>query len=360
MFTEIERVPIASGSVAQVHVGTLAATGARVAVKVRHPAVADRVRRDFALLKPLAAVAASLPLLGQGGAGAAADVDASLSQFSATMTAQADLRVEAAHLARFRSNFNGVAAVALPAPIAATEAVLIESFERGASVARYMARRAPFNPQIVAAGVDAYLKMLLTDNFVHTDLHPGNILCRLQTQGSAETRAAAADGDDDALTAAETATDAESATGRLQIVLLDAGLAEELTPAVRTRFVSLITAILRGDGVAGARHMLSFASVQTCPNPASFEQVMVSLFEDVADITAPGGIDLDAVLKGCLRTARAHGVRFDSGYAALLVGLVVIVGFAKALDEGTNLADAATPAMLAYCVTGRALGRLFA
>ncbi len=29
--------------------------------------------------------------------------------------------------------------------------------------------------QVVGLGVDAYLKMLLVDNFVHTDLHPGNI-----------------------------------------------------------------------------------------------------------------------------------------------------------------------------------------
>ncbi len=33
--------------------------------------------------------------------------------------------------------------------------------------------------QIAAVGVDTYLKMLLTDNFVHTDLHPGNILARM-------------------------------------------------------------------------------------------------------------------------------------------------------------------------------------
>ncbi len=32
--------------------------------------------------------------------------------------------------------------------------------------------------QVVALGVDAYLQMLLRDNFVHTDLHPGNILIR--------------------------------------------------------------------------------------------------------------------------------------------------------------------------------------
>ena len=43
-------------------------------------------------------------------------------------------------------------------------------------MAKYIRQPAPFNTQIVALGVDTYLKMLLTDNFVHTDLHPGNIL----------------------------------------------------------------------------------------------------------------------------------------------------------------------------------------
>ena len=46
----------------------------------------------------------------------------------------------------------------------------------GKSVSKYIGNRSPRNSQIVALGVDAYLKMLLHDNFVHTDLHPGNIL----------------------------------------------------------------------------------------------------------------------------------------------------------------------------------------
>lgn len=38
----------------------------------------------------------------------------------------------------------------------------------GQSVAKYIQNPAPFNTQVVALGVDTYLKMLLTDNFVHT------------------------------------------------------------------------------------------------------------------------------------------------------------------------------------------------
>lgn len=38
----------------------------------------------------------------------------------------------------------------------------------GQGVAKYIKNPAPFNTQIVALGVDTYLKMLLEDNFVHT------------------------------------------------------------------------------------------------------------------------------------------------------------------------------------------------
>lgn len=49
------------------------------------------------------------------------------------------------------SNFASVrASVTQPEPLFATEAVLIETFEPGESVARYMGRTTPYNTAIVA------------------------------------------------------------------------------------------------------------------------------------------------------------------------------------------------------------------
>ena len=45
-------------------------------------------------------------------------------------------------------------------------------------------------------------------------------------------------------------------------ILLDFGLAEELTPRVRRHFISFLHAISKGDAAAGARHMLQFGAVQ--------------------------------------------------------------------------------------------------
>ena len=58
----------------------------------------------------------------------------SLAQFSSTMTAQTDLRVEAAHLRRFFRNFvpvRGSVTPPFPLPQFISESVLIETFEPG-------------------------------------------------------------------------------------------------------------------------------------------------------------------------------------------------------------------------------------
>lgn len=49
----------------------------------------------------------------------------------------------------------------------------------------------------------------------------------------------------------------------------------------------------------------------------------------------------------------------DSNYAALVIGVCVLVGFATSLDPEVNLMDAAAPCLFAYNLTGRVLGRLY-
>ena len=63
--------------------------------------------------------------------------------------------------------------VSLPWVHLVSESVIVESFESGENVSVYMRDQSPLNTQIVARAVDIYLKMLLKDNFVHSDVHPG-------------------------------------------------------------------------------------------------------------------------------------------------------------------------------------------
>ena len=66
------------------------------------------------------------------------------------------------------------------------------------------------------------------------------------------------------------------------------------------------------------------------------------------------------VMKGVLALARQHEVSIDSSYAALVVGVCVIVGFATNLDPALNLMDAAAPALFMHNLTGRIIGQLYA
>ncbi|KAL0035601.1 hypothetical protein WJX79_001935 [Trebouxia sp. C0005] len=342
MFESIDHSAIASGSIAQVHRAVMTIEGVRrvVAVKVRHPGVADIIRRDFQVLKPVAAATSKVPAL------KGLSLKESVSQFSSTMTAQADLRVECAHLRRFYNNFASVSQSVTPPypfPGCETAEVLIETFEPGESVAKYIREPSPFNTQIVSLGVDTYLKMLLADNFVHTDLHPGNIMVRIRgtDKVSAEHKSL------------------EEIRSQLQLVLLDFGLAEELTPRVRKHFISFLHMISAGNGRRAAHHMLLFSTKQECPRPEAFADDMEALFTVEAQIDGPDGIDVDKVLKDVLKLARRHEVGIDSSYAALVLGVCVIVGFATSLDNRINIMDAATSCFLQHSLTGKATGRLY-
>jgi aarF domain-containing kinase len=128
LFDRFEPKPLASGSIAQVHRATLrtqltaqthafnptgnptAAAGGvadvadeavEVVVKVCHPNVHRHICLDFRMLAALSAAAARVPAL------RGLSLRESVAQFSHTMTAQTDLRVEAVHALRFSNNFSG-------------------------------------------------------------------------------------------------------------------------------------------------------------------------------------------------------------------------------------------------------------
>ena len=81
---------------------------------------------------------------------------------------------------------------------------------------------------------------------------------------------------------------------KLQI-LLDFGLAEELTPRVRKHFISFLHCIAAGDGARGAYHMLQFGEKQACADPGAFEVDMSVMFARECNIHAPRGVDVDRV-----------------------------------------------------------------
>jgi len=185
IFSEFAQKPVASGSIAQIHRAVLSSRGAArtdqpagtvVAVKVRHPGVSSTMQRDFALMQRAAALSARVPVL------AKLNLQESVRQFGAPLREQLDLQAEARNLQRFNTNFRSWKRLSFPRPIFPLVAsdVLVESFEEGKLISHYVDD--PQNSHNVALadiGLSSYLQMLLRDNFIHADLHPGNILVRV-------------------------------------------------------------------------------------------------------------------------------------------------------------------------------------
>ena len=88
-----------------------------------------------------------------------------------------DLSREARHLWQFNYNFRNSRHVRFPFPIYPLVApeVLVETFEEGEGIARYVAigPGGAYNSRLAQLGSQTMLQMMLVDNLIHSDLHPG-------------------------------------------------------------------------------------------------------------------------------------------------------------------------------------------
>eukprot|EP00617_Octactis_speculum_P026075 CAMPEP_0185747884 /NCGR_PEP_ID=MMETSP1174-20130828/6524_1 /TAXON_ID=35687 /ORGANISM="Dictyocha speculum, Strain CCMP1381" /LENGTH=543 /DNA_ID=CAMNT_0028423279 /DNA_START=6 /DNA_END=1634 /DNA_ORIENTATION=- len=330
IFESFDFSPIASASIAQVHRAVY--RNITVAVKVRHPKVAERIAIDFRIMKAIAEWMDKQPLFKW------LSLKDSIQAFSHTMTGQTWLDCEADHLTLFNRNFQHWHDADFPTPLVSSESVLVETFENGALVSDHSGAAAlsqlpvPIAHFVVTRGEDLYLKMLLADGLMHADLHPGNILVDF-----------------------DPAVGVESA----RLVLVDAGMVANLLPEEKFHFVGLLQAIGEGDGIKAGRHVLDFSEFQSCASAEcrhAFQEDMDAFFRTHCRGYGQG-IDLGVVLKGILRLVRIHRVRIDVNYATLVMNALCLDGLAKQILPGHNVMDASKFLLRAHGSLGEGLTR---
>ena len=173
LFIDIDEVPVAAASIAQVHFATTT-DGREVAVKVLRPGVEAAFARDVDLLAWAARLIETfVPSLRRLKPNA---VVATLAQ---TVRFEMDLRLEAAAAEELAANFKDDREFRVPAVdwtrtarrVLATERVAgIPIDEREALIA------AGHDPQeIVAKAARAFFRQVFRDGFFHADMHPGNM-----------------------------------------------------------------------------------------------------------------------------------------------------------------------------------------
>jgi aarF domain-containing kinase len=181
--TKEKFVPIGSGCIAQVYKAKLKKdtqlypSGTEVAVKVTHPNIVHKVCVDFYILNKLTSFLERIPYINLD----YLSLKDSTQQFLDIMIPQMDLRCEARNLKRFRRDFAGNEKVGFPAPISelTTNQVLVESFIHGEPILDWIKENRSTEEErqeVATIGLATVMEMIFLHDFVHGDLHPGNII----------------------------------------------------------------------------------------------------------------------------------------------------------------------------------------
>jgi aarF domain-containing kinase len=153
---------------------------------------------------------------------------------------------------------------------------------------------------------------LFIHNFVHGDLHPGNILVQ--------------------------------DTHQPRLVLLDCGIVTSLTPFDLLQMRALFTAIVKGDGVLVADLMLGS---QPCPTVEEYRRNMAELVSrGLQGLTRIQNVKVSNLFSELFDVLMKHKVRIEPNYTSVVMAIMVIEGLGRSLDPSLNLLEAVTPCLL--------------
>jgi len=173
VFSEFSRDPVASASIAQVHLAVLH-DGREVAVKVLRPGVEAAVAKDVALLETAAGM---IELLWADGR--RLKPREVVAEFSRHLEDELDLMREAANASQLRRNFVDSTLLLVPEIYWDWCSQRVMAMERmhGTPVSQVATLREKGIdiPRLARAGVEIFFTQVFRDGFFHADMHPGNI-----------------------------------------------------------------------------------------------------------------------------------------------------------------------------------------
>ncbi|CAG5957735.1 unnamed protein product [Menidia menidia] len=326
-----------------------------VAIKVVHPGVRRQVEIDLLLMKTGSWLLHCLP--GLKWLSMCEVVD----EFEKLMTKQIDLRFEAKNIERFRENFRDVTNVKFPTPLRPfiTRNVLVETFEESEPISNYLSPEIPVEvkQRIARMGVDTLLKMVFVDNFVHGDLHPGNILVQCREPLGDSPHGASPPAEHRGKTTLTDLWDTVVVSVRpepcpIQLVLLDAGIVAQLSDHDLANFKAVFTAVVLRQGERVAELILNHARANECQDVPRFKREMAELVDHaVSNTLALGKIQVADLLSRVFGLLIKHKVKLESNFASIVFAIMVLEGLGRSLDPTLDILDLAKPLLLKNCAS---------
>eukprot|EP00897_Mesotaenium_endlicherianum_P006839 jgi/Mesen1/6183/ME000032S05474 len=148
----------------------------------------------------------------------------------------------------------------------------------------------------------ATFMMAQVDNFIHADLHPGNILVRMHRGG-------------------QPSNPKHLFKAHPHVVLLDVGMTAELSARDRRNMLEFFKAIAKKDGRRTAECTLRFTLKQDCPDPAAFIDAVTASFASWENM---GRIPTGECMQDLLEEVRRHRVNIDGNVCTVMITTLVL------------------------------------
>lgn len=240
LFASFDQVPIASASIGQVHLATLA-DGQRVAVKVQYPGIEEIVKSDLRTLRRIFRIV-SYFVSYQG-------LEDVYREVASMIIDELDFRLEAANVGRVAVNFTDQPAICFPQVVTelSTSRVLTTHFEPGVKIGDLAAldELEVDRSALAKMVVETYCQQIFSDGVYHADPHPGNLLVRRAPD-----------------------------SGEVAIVFLDFGAVAEIGPEMRAGIIELLQGALTRDTQRIVRAMKQMGFIARGADDALFDRVV--------------------------------------------------------------------------------------
>jgi aarF domain-containing kinase len=245
-------------------------------------------------------------------------------EFGGLLEGQLDLREEAANLARFNENFKtNQYGVRFPRSIdgfteRTSKHVMIEEFIEGVPVMQWADTHDDkiLREQMSRRGIQAVCKMIFQDNFLHGDLHPGNVLISSDNE----------------------------------IVMLDVGITKVFAKRDHDLLVKVLTCFIRSNGRAAALHMAENSDFRlgSQSNPEDLRLFADKIEEMVVRAKTDESFfgSLGSYFTAICDAASSHRVKMNQGFISMALAVKVVEGIALELDPKIEVWAIANPMIL--------------
>nr|XP_031825280.1 uncharacterized aarF domain-containing protein kinase 2-like isoform X1 [Nomia melanderi] len=292
-----------------------------VAIKILHPGIKEQLRRDLSIMRGVCkCVTYVVPELYW------LSLTDCIDEFSRIMENQVDMNREAGNLMKFSRNFSGKKDVVFPQPYVnfTQREILVESFHEGSTILDFVGYEDDkLQEKLAKIGIKMMLKMVFRDNFIHCDLHPGNILVETKRESIGGMRAWL-----------WRFIDRDHRTIYPRLIILDCGLVVSLDDRCQRNLKDVFRSVLMGNGELAAEHILEHSS-HTCPDPDGFKNTLRGIVDD--HLRNRTDMNVTTIVSELFSAMVRHRVKQDGSFSSVILSMAMIEGLGRNLYPNIDI-----------------------